>query len=245
MRKKHRKRVKSNKSLFTEEALESHAFKGPPLESYIMYLILFFLSLQDQWQHFHFSSLSVGIQYFLNTTEGLQFVSKTQKISDYYHSLPSHSMQKAWQFERIVSSRLQKSRVMFSKLDARISRRLLYMKKAQHELSYFQKSVPLSALQHCVCNFCSTLGSLCAAMCKLTKKQWIHSRLQVIIHLCIYFHPPREYSCYTIHMGVVRRWTCSPGISAVLCALGQVRHPIISTFTQSAPTPIDSSSFRT
>lgn len=193
--------MKSNKSLFIEEDLESHAFKGPPLESYIMYLFLFFLSLQNQWQLFHFSSLSVDIQYSLNTAEGLQFVSKTQRISDYYHCLPSHFMQKAWQFERIVSSRLQKSRAMFSKLDARISRRLLYMQKAQHELSYFQKSAPLSALQNCVCNVFSTLGNFCAAMCKLTQKQRIHSRLQVIIHLCIYFHPPREYLCLHISYG--------------------------------------------
>lgn len=197
------------------------------------------------WQHFHFSSLSVGMQTSLNTTEGLQFVPKTQRISAYYNCLPSRSMQKAWQFESIVSSRLQKSRAMFSKLDARISRRLFYMQKAQHELSYFQKSALLSALQHCVSIVRSALRSLCAAMCKLTKKQRIHSRLQVIIHMCIYFHPPRKYLCHTFHMGVVRWWTCSRSVSALLCTVGQVRHPIIWTFTQSAPTPIDSSSFRT
>lgn len=134
---------------------------------------------------------------------------------------------------------------MFSKLDARISRRLFYMQKAQHELSYFQKSALLSALQHCVSIVRSALRSLCAAMCKLTKKQRIHSRLQVIIHMCIYFHPPRKYLCHTFHMGVVRWWTCSRSVSALLCTVGQVRHPIIWTFTQSAPTPIDSSSFRT
>lgn len=168
-----------------------------------MYPFLFFLSLQNQWQHFHFSSLSGGRQTSLNTTESLQFVSKTQRISNYYYCLPSHSMQKAWQFESMLSSRLQKSRAMFSKLDARISRRLFYMQKAQHELSYFPKSAPLSAIQHCVCNVCSTLGSLCAVVWKLTVKERIHSRLQVIIHTCIYFHPPTEYLCYTFHTSVV------------------------------------------
>lgn len=186
------KKVKSIKSLSLEEDLESHAFKGNPLESHIMDPFLFFLSLQNQWHHFNFSVFSVGIQTSLNTTEGVQFVSKTQRLSNYYYCLPSHSMQKAWQFERILSSRLQKSRAMYSKLDARISRRLFYMQKAQYEWSYFQKSALLSALQHCVCNVCSTLGSLCAALCKLTMKQWIHSRLQVVVHMYIYFHLPRE-----------------------------------------------------
>lgn len=93
---------------------------------------------------------------------------------------------------------------MFSKLDARISRMLFYMQKAQHELSYFQRSAPLLALQHGMYNVCSTLGSLCAAMCKLTMKQRIHSRLQVIIHMCIYLHPPTEYLCYTFHIVIVR-----------------------------------------
>lgn len=201
-----------------------------------MYSFLFFLSLQNQRQHFHFSSLSIGIQTSLNTTEGDQFVSKTQRTSDYHHCFSSHSMQKAWQFERTLSSRVHKGRAMFSKLDARISRRLFSMQKPLHELNTFT-SLPLSQLYSIVCNVCSTLGSFCAAKCKMTMKQRIHSRHQVIIHMCIYFHPPREYLCYTFHMGVVRWWTRSPIISAVLCALGQVRHPSFEHLLSLLPLP--------
>lgn len=42
------KKGKSNKSLSIGEDLESHAFEGPPLESYIIYVYLFLLSLQDR-----------------------------------------------------------------------------------------------------------------------------------------------------------------------------------------------------
>lgn len=99
MRKNTEKEIDAKKqnpaSLSLEEDLESHVFKGHPLESHLMYPFLFFLSLQNQWHHFHFSILSVAMQTSLNTTEGVQFVSKAQRISVYQYCLPYPSMQKA------------------------------------------------------------------------------------------------------------------------------------------------------
>lgn len=145
-------------------------------DPYIMYSFLFFPSLQNQWQHLHLSSLSIGIQTSLNTTEGVQFVSKTQRTSDYHHCFSSHSMQKAWQFERILSSRVHKSRAMFSKLDARISRRL-FMQKAQHELSTV-RSLPLSQLYSIVCNCAMSAPPWEASVLPSASWQWSRGFIQ-------------------------------------------------------------------
>lgn len=91
------------------------------------------------------------------------------RISDYHHCLPSIPHRRPVSFESILSCRLQKSRAMVSKWDARISRRLFCTQKTQHELSYFQKSA-LFQLYRVVCNVCFSLGSRCTAMCKLTLK---------------------------------------------------------------------------
>lgn len=79
MRKNHRKtgshkNVKSNKHLAVQQDLESHAVKGLPLESYIIFpFLIFFFLLQNQWQHFYFPRLFEGMQPSLDITVGLQF----------------------------------------------------------------------------------------------------------------------------------------------------------------------------
>lgn len=89
------------------------------------------------------------------------------RISDYYHCLPSDFTQKACQFESILSCRLQKSRAMFSNEMPELAEGSSVCKR--HSMSWATfRSLPLFQLCSVVCNVCSALGRLCAAMCKLT-----------------------------------------------------------------------------
>ena len=91
-------------------------FQGTPSGIFHHISLSHFFSslLQNQWQHFHFPSSFTGMQASLDTTCRAVILFPKQKISNYYHCLPSNSMQKACQFESVLSCRLQKSRAMFS-----------------------------------------------------------------------------------------------------------------------------------
>lgn len=145
----YRKAIPS-RSLAIEQDLQSHAFKERSLESEIIFpVLIFLLLLQNHWQHFTFPSLFIGMPTSLDTTVRLQFCFQNIGSQTVVTACPLIPCRRPVIVRAFWAADYRKVGQCFL-MRCQNYRRFFHMQKTEHELSCFQKSVPLSALQCCV-----------------------------------------------------------------------------------------------